>query len=113
MFSTRRFVPDKDSNDKPPTRWSVFLACYMVGIGYVMPVTASVMHYNISFAGVADLVSILPTAGSFDYDAAHPTFTNFVVVWNGVPFDLTSSANSPSIFGSPTTCTSTGAALSF
>ncbi len=93
--------------------WSVFLVCCMVSIGYVAPVSASVMHFNISFAGVGDLVSMLPTAGSFDYDAAHPTFSNFIVVWNGVPFDLTSSANSPSIFGSPTTCTSTGAALSF
>jgi hypothetical protein len=93
-------------------RWS-FLVCCMVGIGNVAPVSASVMHFNISFAGVGDLVSILPTAGSFDYDTADPTFSNFIVVWNGVPFDLTSSANSPSIFGSPTTCTSTGAALSF
>jgi len=98
---------------KPSARWSVFLACCMVGIGCVAPVSASVMHYNVSFAGDGSRVSILPTAGSFDYDAAHPTFSNFIVVWNGVPFDLTSSANSPSIFGSPTTCTSTGAALSF
>jgi len=98
---------------KPSARWSVFLVCCLVGIGYVAPVSASVMHFNISFAGISDLPSILPTAGSFDYDAAQPTFSNFIVVWNGVPFDLTSTANSPSIFGSPTTCTLTGAALSF
>jgi hypothetical protein len=39
--------------------------------------------------------TLLPTAGSFQYDVTTPSFLDFLVVWNGTTFDLTSSANSP------------------
>jgi hypothetical protein len=44
-----------------------------------------------------------PTSGSFTYDSTTPRFTNFLVVWEGITFDLTSSANAPIIAG--TGCT--------
>ncbi len=36
-----------------------------------------------------------PTSGSFSYDPTTETFSDFIVVWDSVTFDLTSSANSP------------------
>lgn len=51
---------------------------------------ASVIHYDITFAGG----SATPT-GSFDYDASAPQFLNFTVIWDGLSFDMTGSANNP------------------
>lgn len=50
---------------------------------------ASPIAYNISFTGGSG-----PMLGSFTYDSAVPTFSNFKVTWNGAEFDLTSPANS-------------------
>jgi hypothetical protein len=55
---------------------------------------ASVIHYDITFTGG----SPIPT-GEFDYDASVPEFSNFIVLWDGLSFDMTGSANSP-IFNS-------------
>lgn len=52
---------------------------------------AGAITYNINFTGTDDGLPV----GSFTYDAAVPAFTNFLVQWNGLTFDLTSSANSP------------------
>ena len=51
---------------------------------------ASVIHYDITFTGG----SATPT-GQFDYDASVPQFSNFTVIWNGLSFDMTGSANGP------------------
>lgn len=40
--------------------------------------------------------SIAPTSGSFTYDSTTPAFSNFIVIWDGLSFDLTASANNPS-----------------
>lgn len=56
---------------------------------------AAPVLYEISFTGG----SPAPTLGSFQYDAAVPSFSNFIVVWNGITFDLTASANAPLIGG--------------
>ena len=57
------------------------------------------VNYSVSFAASGGL---LP-AGAFTYDASIPQFTNFVVYWDGIQFDLTSAANGLSI-ASPPSC---------
>jgi hypothetical protein len=81
----------------------------------VVPVTAMAAssRYNIQFAGTtAD--GTLPT-GSFDYDPTTPSFSNFVVEWNGLSFDLTAGANAPIVSNPPgqPACGVSGAAISF
>jgi hypothetical protein len=72
---------------------------------------ADAITYDINFTGTG----ILPTAGSFTYDAGATTpFSDLTVTWDGTTFDMTASANSPEI--TPTVgCLSgaTGAAASF
>lgn len=76
------------------------------------PATAALEHYNIAFSG-ATVAGTLPT-GSFDYDPATPAFSNFVVQWDGLSFDLTTAANGPVVSGAtPPICGASGAALSF
>ena len=58
---------------------------------------AGPIHYTITFAGGPTL----PTSGSFDYDPDSPHFTGFFVVFDETTFDLTASANSPDIAGTP------------
>jgi hypothetical protein len=53
--------------------------------------TGTKTTYNITFTGG----SPNPTMGSFTYDSTNPQFSNFTVLWDGITFDLTSSANSP------------------
>jgi len=47
--------------------------------------------YTINFTGSG----LLPTAGSFTYDPDTYTFSSFLVVWDGLTFDLTNRANNP------------------
>ena len=42
---------------------------------------------------------IAPTSGSFTYDGT--TFSNFLMEWDGVQFDLTAAANSPTVNTTP------------
>lgn len=65
--------------------------------------------YTINFTTSAG--SPGPTSGSFTYNSSTHTFSNFVVMWDGYSFNLTSSANSP-FDAHPSGCTgeaSTGA----
>jgi len=41
----------------------------------------------------------LPASGSFTYDSTNPQFSNFLVSWAGVTFDLTAVANAPHVTG--------------
>lgn len=59
---------------------------------------------NIAFTAAGG--GIAPTSGGFTYapDPASPfypapSFSNFMVTWNGITFDLTGSANGPESFG--------------
>lgn len=56
--------------------------------------------YTINFTGTG----LLPTAGSFTYDPDTPNFTSFSVTYDGLIFDLTSSANAPNLQGSLPGC---------
>jgi hypothetical protein len=67
--------------------------------------------YTINFEGTGTL----PTAGSFTYDPDTSGFTNFFVTWIGLSFDLTSSANAPSMSPTIPSCLTglSGGAASF
>lgn len=61
---------------------------------------------------------IVPASGEFVYDEARPEFTYFHVLWNGITFDFTGTANSgtwpPTVDQPlPLTCALSGAALTF
>jgi hypothetical protein len=75
--------------------------------------TAAPVRYDIQFSG-ATASGTLPT-GSFDYDAAAPAFSDFIVEWNGLSFDLTAQANAPIVSNPPgqPACGASGAALAF
>jgi hypothetical protein len=77
------------------------------------PLAAAPTHYDFSFTLASG--SIAPTSGVFDYDSSTQVFTDFVVRWNGLTFDLTAAANAPIVLGTiyPAQCGVTGAALAF
>src|SRR5579862_2814316 len=77
-----------------------------------LPVMASPISYTMGFTlqnGIA------PTAGSFIYDPATGTFSSFTVTWDGDVWNLTSSANNPTISSPGPPCIGglTGGAASF
>jgi hypothetical protein len=60
--------------------------------------------YEINFSGATPL----PTSGSFVYNPVTSTFSNFTVTWDGLTFDLTTPANTPTISVAAPTCVGTG-----
>ena len=77
-------------------------------LGAAVFLTASPITYNINFTNG----SPNPTSGSFQYDSAGSgTFSNFIVLWQGFNFDLTSQANAPSVSGSCVSSASNSFAL--
>jgi hypothetical protein len=62
--------------------------------------------YNINFSGT----SMLPTSGSFIYDATTETFSDFLITWEGQTYDLTAAANDPYIYADPCAGLAGGAA---
>jgi len=88
------------------------LACGLGG----QAANAAATHYDIAFTGSGPGGTTL--TGGFDYDAVTPSFSNFLVHWNGNDFNLTASANSPVVntlqfFQTDLSCAVSGAALSF
>lgn len=77
------------------------------------PLAAAPTHYDFTFTLTSG--GIAPTSGAFDYDGSTRVFTDFIVNWNGLTFDLTASANAPIVLGTiyPAQCGVTGAALTF
>jgi hypothetical protein len=57
--------------------------------------------------------SILPKMGTFTYDPSLQSFSDFEVLWNGLTFDLTDSANNPNDATPPCVGAKTGAGASF
>ncbi len=78
---------------------------------FSQPLKADVITtYDITFTGSGTL----PTSASFTYDSTVPQFSDFIVDWNGLSFNLTSIANNPSVEGAvPCVGSDTGAALGF
>jgi hypothetical protein len=83
----------------------------MLGVALPCAMLAGPVTYDISFTGTG----LLPTAASFTYDPNTATFTAFSVTWDGLLFDLTSSANAPRRTSPDPACISplTGGAASF
>lgn len=80
-----------------------------------IPALAAPLYYTINSTILSTHDIYTPMTGSFDYDPTlTDSFTNFTVGWDGITFDLTSSANNPTL-GSASTCIggSTGAAATF
>jgi hypothetical protein len=71
-----------------------------------------ITDYTITFTGASP--SLTP-AGSFTYDSTVLSFSNFLVVWDGITFDLTSAANNPVTKGTLPTCltSASGATATF
>jgi|SRR5580700_387239 hypothetical protein len=74
----------------------IVLTAFFLSMGALSAHADTVTNYTITFTAAS---GILPTSGSFTYDSSTPKFSNFLVVWDGLSFDLTSSANTPLIFG--------------
>lgn len=79
---------------------SLVVALLLVG-PCALPAFAGQVNYQIDFTGASVMNTPLPF-GSFAYDPAGG-FSNFFVNWNGVTFDLTSSANAPALAADPAT----------
>jgi len=88
---------------------ALLVAALCAPVAVAGPIDATT--YTINFMGRGTL----PTAGSFTYDPNTPIFTNFLVTWQGLTFDLTSSANVPQMSPTIPGCLSgmSGAASSF
>src|SRR5262245_56196429 len=99
------------SGDKMPQR--LMGIAVLILAAAARTATAAPMQYSMTFS--LQFGTILPTAGSFTYDATIATFTNFNVTWDGVVFDLTNGANSPLLSGPGLACIggATGGAASF
>ena len=72
-------------------------------LGALSSAHAAPMKYNIQFTTTWG--SPTPASGSFFYDPDVPVFSGFVVVWNGISFNMTAAANNPSALG---TCNTAG-----
>lgn len=71
--------------------------------------------YDINFTCTSGPTCILPTSGTFTYDATDHLFTNFEVVWDGSTINLEGKANAgPSVQGSnPCLGSATGGAATY
>ncbi|MCX6633256.1 MAG: PEP-CTERM sorting domain-containing protein [Candidatus Solibacter sp.] len=72
----------------------------VLAAAFSLPVFAGAVKSNINFALPEG--APLPTSGSFNYDPA-AGFSDFLVQWAGVTFDLTSAANGMTLTADPPT----------
>lgn len=80
-----------------------FLLC-LAALALAVPAMASPIPYVINFSQSSG-TGPLPSSGGFTYDPATSTFSNFVVVWHSVTFDMTALANAGPVFeSSPSVC---------
>jgi hypothetical protein len=80
-----------------------------------IPALAAPLYYTIDSTILSTHDIYAPMTGSFDYDPTlTDSFTNFTVGWDGLTFDLTASANNPTLYAA-STCIggATGAAATF
>ena len=84
------------------TKYALAMILVVIALATPTKVKADGVDYTISFTATSGSPS--PTSGSFTYDSSTDQFTNFIVDWDNVEFDLTASANAPTNFGAPTGC---------
>lgn len=80
-------------------------------LGALTSAHAAPVRYNIQFTTTSG--SPAPTSGSFFYDSDVPVFSNFLVVWNGISFDMTAAANNPTFAMGACNTAGNGAADTF
>jgi len=90
---------------------AAFLLALLLSAGMSGSALASLSHWDFTFSS-AQQSSVAPVSGSFNYDPVSG-FSNFMVDWNGVLFDLTDEANAPNVTGTLPPCAATGAGLAF
>lgn len=93
----------------------LLLVCVLlVSICVALPAYAdTVTTYTINFTTTASFSGTPSPTGSFTYDSTNPLFSNFLVTWDGVTYDLTASANGPTLHGSGCTGESATAGFGF
>jgi MYXO-CTERM domain-containing protein len=89
------------------TKCALAMVLGLMALATPTKVKADGVDYTINFTTTSGSPS--PTSGSFTYDSTTDQFTNFIVDWDNLEFDLTASANAPANFGAPTGCS--GASL--
>jgi hypothetical protein len=72
-------------------------AVALLGLLATVPVQGSIITFVVYFQTTTG--SPAPATATFSGDDVTQVFTNFTVNWNGITFDLTSSANAPTIGG--------------
>jgi hypothetical protein len=77
-------------------RYRLGILLLVVSVCGLPTANAAPVDYKINFTAEEGSA---PISGSFTYDGAIPTFTNFFVEWEGAFFNLTPSANNPLISG--------------
>ena len=76
-------------------RTKLLIAC-LVFVTISLPARGdTITNYVINFTTTSG--SPTPASGSFTYDSSNPLFSNFLVTWNGLTFDLTALANAPGL----------------
>ena len=80
-------------------------------LGALSSAHAAPVKYNIQFTTTSG--SPTPASGSFFYDPDVPVFSNFLVVWNGISFDMTAAANNPKFAWGACNTAGNGAADTF
>ena len=87
--------------------------CAVLALFASSTVSAAPIHYDINFTLFGG--GPAPTAGGFDYDSSTHAISNFAIDWDNLTFDLTASANSPSVNTSayPSSCAASGGELAF
>jgi hypothetical protein len=71
-------------------RWLLALSM-VASLLVATPAASAPTHFDIDFT--LEGGTPLPSAGGFDYDPAIPAFSNFIVEWAGITWDLTFGAN--------------------
>jgi len=90
---------------------TAFVLALLLSAGMSGSALASSSHWDFTFSN-SQQSSLAPVSGSFNYDPVSG-FSDFMVDWNGVLFDLTDEANAPNVTGTLPPCAATGAGLAF
>ena len=98
----------------PKSRRARLIPLLLVGVLFVSvspgALADTLTTYEITFTLFPGYTP-LPASGSFTYDSTNPQFSDFLVSWAGVTFDLTAVANAPHVTGSG--CTGEASTPSF
>ncbi len=85
-----------------PEQWSRCLALLPILCAATVPLGASPVAYTMQFTLIDG--SLAPVSGSFDYDSSaslDERFSDFIIDWDGVDYNMTDGANDPTVYGTP------------